>query len=393
MTDALSGDARRLVEDLFPGPVDDGSPSAVLIAIPTWSRCRWVLPADGRPASSSVRRLVRGRGVRRSAVRVLAAAVLATGVGRWWPHRMRVRREGPSIEHQLSETLGRPVRVAVFLGPPRANRKPVLQVMDTRGRLIAYAKVATGELTTRIAETEARALGRIPHDRLVTVRAARLLATTWWGDRLVTVQSALPVPARSREVPPALLDDAVREIAAVEEPVRRTPFASSPLAASSLGAADRLSPDSAHRVRALVAQIVDRDPELELGSWHGDFSAWNMALGTDGRLLVWDWERFEGGVPVGFDLLHHRFMTLLKDPGREVANAAVDLLADLPVRQALAGLQGGADAVDDVIWLYLVNVAARFSGDRQDRTGVRGGDVDAWLTPALRTLEKGAGNG
>jgi hypothetical protein len=48
--------------------------------------------------------------------------------------------------------------------------------------------------------------------------------------------------------------------------------------------------------------------EVDFGAWHGDWTPWNMAWHR-GRVQLWDWERFDPDVPVGFDLLHYRLQT------------------------------------------------------------------------------------
>ena len=45
------------------------------------------------------------------------------------------------------------------------------------------------------------------------------------------------------------------------------------------------------------------DATLWFGAWHGDWVPWNMARHGD-EVLLWDWEHYEEGVPVGFDALH-----------------------------------------------------------------------------------------
>ena len=49
------------------------------------------------------------------------------------PRRLRVphQRSGGGIEAHLSAVLGRPVRICVYIGPPRAVRKPVFQVLES----------------------------------------------------------------------------------------------------------------------------------------------------------------------------------------------------------------------------------------------------------------------
>jgi hypothetical protein len=44
-------------------------------------------------------------------------------------------------------------------------------------------------------------------------------------------------------------------------------------------------------------------------AWHGDWTPWNMAWGRD-RITLWDWERFEQGVPAGFDAYHYAIFAI-----------------------------------------------------------------------------------
>jgi hypothetical protein len=66
--------------------------------------------------------------------------------------------------------------------------------------------------------------------------------------------------------------------------------------------------DEASRTRLLAA--LDRieqhhgDVTVRVGAWHGDFTPWNMSRRGD-ELLLWDWERFETGVPAGLDRCHY----------------------------------------------------------------------------------------
>jgi hypothetical protein len=120
--------------------------------------------------------------------------------------------------------------------------------------------------------------------------------------------------------------------------------------------------------------------ELVYGSWHGDWTPWNMAS-TRAGLLVWDWERFAEGVPLGFDTLHHWLLSEVV-PGRrepvEAARACIEsaaaLLAPLGVEHAEARLT----AV-----LYLAELSARYIADRQAEAGARLGAPGRWLIPAI----------
>ena len=71
--------------------------------------------------------------------------------------------DGPSILEYLENVLGHPVEVGVALGPElRPNVKPVLQVLDARGRLVAFAKIGWNDLTKGLIDNEAGSL-ETPH--------------------------------------------------------------------------------------------------------------------------------------------------------------------------------------------------------------------------------------
>jgi hypothetical protein len=99
---------------------------------------------------------------------------------------------------------------------------------------------------------------------------------------------------------------------------------------------------------------------------------------TEPAILVWDWERFTTGVPVGFDAVHYELQVRLERG--EDATAAVHatlsragrLLAPFEVTAAhLTGL------------LYLVDLASRYLADRQAEAGARLGVLGHWLLPVL----------
>ncbi len=73
-------------------------------------------------------------------------------------------------------------------------------------------------------------------------------------------------------------------------------------------------------VRADAGPLADRitatfgDRMVTCGTWHGDFSPWNM-ISTSASTALIDWEFMSDQMPVGSDLLHHRVMvaTHLRD--------------------------------------------------------------------------------
>jgi hypothetical protein len=84
------------------------------------------------------------------------------------------------------------------------------------------------------------------------------------------------------------------------------------------------------------------DLELVPGAWHGDWTPWNMAR-RRGLLQLWDWERFELGVPEGLDRCHYGVNAVCRrdgvTPGSVLAGlrlAGVDPHASAPEGRPLA---------------------------------------------------------
>jgi hypothetical protein len=266
--------------------------------------------------------------------------------------------------------------VSVHIGPARANRKPVLQLLAPDGETVGFAKLGTNALTRRLVRAEASALTTLRHARLSTVVAPRILHVGRWQGHEVLVQEALPAwrprrPARYR------LPVAMREVAsclgvtsaALAESRYRTDLAT------------RLSTVDAPLLRVAAERLVERrgDTVLEFGAWHGDWAPWNMAELAD-AVLVWDWERFAPSVPLGFDALHHELQVRL-ERGEDAESAVGATVAGAPGR--LAPFEVAVPAAEVTALLYLVDLATRYLADRQAEAGARLGVLGTWLLPVL----------
>jgi hypothetical protein len=119
---------------------------------------------------------------------------------------------------------------------------------------------------------------------------------------------------------------------------------------------------------------------LRFGAWHGDWTPWNMAATVSG-LLVWDWERFATGVPVGFDALHYSMQSSLNGARPDALSSARETLDRAP--QLLEPFGVAADAARLIAALYLAELAVRHLADDQESAGARLGSIDRWLIPAL----------
>jgi len=121
------------------------------------------------------------------------------------------------------------------------------------------------------------------------------------------------------------------------------------------------------------------DLELIPGAWHGDWTPWNMAR-RRGRLQLWDWERFELGVPGGLDRCHYGVNAVCRrdgvSPGSVLAGlrlAEVDPHASTPEGRPLAAA-------------YLAAVTCRYLVGAELEPGGAGRNRGLTMLEALCTL-------
>jgi hypothetical protein len=339
---------------------------AALRALPSATQPRVLVPSHSRrAAAASLRQFNDGMTQLARLRRGAAAAVLRLAIEPSIGTRVDVVavdvEKASVVMDELREVFGRPtLEIAVTVGEPlRPNRKPVLRVMTGGGRTLGYAKIGWNELTKRLVANEARSLRVMSASPPKSFRVPRVLHEADVADTRLTVLSPLPNPmwrrGRLGAAPPY---QAVREVA-FQHSVEERPLAGSEyerLVRERIGAiADRGRRSALAR---LFAAIVEGSAggTILFGSWHGDWTPWNMAR-TGTGLSVWDWERSSGPVPVGMDPLHHRF-AFTWQRGGDLERLAWDALRasrDVLVR---LGVDVGQHRL--VVRLYLFELLLRF---------------------------------
>lgn len=355
------------------------------ILLPGIRRPRLLVPAT--PAASTA--AIRGYGepgsrAARLGVRALSVALANRTGSRAFRSRVWVHTPPgcDTIESFLRTVLGREVFVSMHLGPPRANRKPVLQLLTAQGEPAGFAKIGTRPLTKDLVQVERNALIRLGSARLRGMEVPSVLHYGEWRDMNVLVLSALPLWLRRRPVQAMELAAAMNSVASVGGLHRESLAAGSywNRLTSRLAAAD--TSDSRDALRRALDNLAAHagDAELLMGSWHGDWTPWNMANTRNG-LLVWDWERFTDGVPLGFDALHYRLQRDVVPGRRNPRAAAADCIKGAPQTLAGFGINAGSARLTAV--LYLADLATRYLADRQVQAGALLGAAGSWLIPAI----------
>ena len=365
-----------------------------MIVLPGLREPRLVVPAGRRPRAGGGRRYGEPGSVRSALATRVLAAMLASGIGaRTFRDRLvvNVPSGAQTIGSRLSELLGQPVLVSVHLGPARANRKPVLQLLTAAGETVGFAKIGINPLTASLVRAERAALERLHAAGLRQLHAPRVLGSDHWNDLEILVLSPLPVWQRRTPPQPGALQRAMTEIAGVAH-VRECKLADSDywqllrarLEAAGNGAQHSAGNGAEHSaLRSALADLesVAGTATLSFGSWHGDWTPWNMASTAQG-LLVWDWERFTTPAPAGFDALHCWLQAEVVANRREPAGAANACVQRAPALLEPFGVARQEARLTAL--LYLADLSVRYLADRQEQAGAVLGAPRRWLLPALK---------
>jgi hypothetical protein len=371
----------EVLDVLYPGHA--GEHTTEFFVVPHERRPRLLVPVgDRRVAAAAVRRYAEPQSRLARLKRDAVVAALRTGASAvLLRDRRRVSAGADTVEAYLRGALGLELRLSVHIGPARANRKPVLQLLAPDGQTVGFAKLGTSALTRTLVRAEATALATLAPAKLTQLAVPRILHTGRWGEHEVLVQSALPVWHQRAALTAPRLAAAMREVATCCGTQR------SALRDSSYWTRlrDRLTAIAPHPEGRVLREAAERivhsagRVELTQGAWHGDWSPWNMASLAD-TLLVWDWERFTPGVPIGFDALHHALQRGIAGGDATLAVAGtVDLAPELLLPFGVVHRQ----AVEVTALLYLIDLAARYVADRQAEAGARLGVLGSWLLPVL----------
>ena len=360
---ALLATARSLwpgarVEQVARGRAGHGGAGEHYALLPDARRAQLLVPARPAAASSALRRFSAASSGRDVVTRLAAAGLTRATRGAVLRDRVVVER-GPhdaALRDHLGEVLGTPVDVALGVGPARVNRKPVLQLFDGDGRTVAFAKVGDSPQARRDVRAETRALRRLAGHRFAHLQVPAVLAASTWNGMDVLVVSPLrgaPTLRRRAAVRPPLA--AMAELAGAfgeaARPLAELAWWQQQLATARAGGESDLR-------RRLVGCLGVLDEQhgrttVDVGAWHGDWTPWNMAR-RGSRVMLWDWERFETGVPAGLDPCHHRVQTATRARGIDAAVVASALAPDGPdgADGPRAGLVGD---------LYLAALAGRYA--------------------------------
>jgi hypothetical protein len=333
-----------------------------------------------RAAGNALRRFSTATPLREAASRALVSKAVSLMPGRVLRDQIAIESGGTGLVHHLSDVLGEQVTMSLGIGNARVNRKPVLQVFDRRGNTIAFAKIGDSEVGRQDVTAEGRALKQLGTRDWIRLSVPRLISETDWRGMRVLVMSALEVPPLQRpwgrwEPPVAAMSELSDAFSSGSVRLNESPWIDRQLQLGSKVKDDLLRSRFARCVD-FVSRWSGQDP-LPFSCWHGDWTAWNMGR-AGGKILLWDWERFETAVPSGLDPLHYRVNSVTVRCGSSADG----------FRRGIALSLGGAPRTGSPghlrACLYLVAVTARYLGLIETP---RGADIARRAVDALSALE------
>lgn len=313
------------------------------------------------------------------------AAVVAgrLGAARLLPGVITIHRSAASsslLDH-LSETLGEQLFAGIRLGPPRANRKPVLQLVNGAGATVGFAKVGINSLTDARLEAETTALEHLRKRRLKdSLEVPRVLAYGRWNGLpyCVTqnISNRINTPLTSFQQG-AALRELVASFPSTQRQIHEAPWWARIRTGltSSNGSDGRALSRAAGRIEDFAGWRT-----ITFGAAHGDWSPWNVIPRASGA-AAWDWERFANDAPVGLDALHFAVQRAVGPQGLGPVESLRHVTSQAG---SVVSINGALDEDGPLLMaLYLLQLGWQFLADGQEEAGSRRGPLSSWLLPVL----------
>lgn len=280
------------------------------------------------------------------------------------------------------------VSFAIYLGTPGPHRKPVVQITDRTGRILAYAKIGWNEPTRELVQNEEDTLRRLRSFSFSTFQIPEVLGYAVISRASVLVLGASHGRARRHpstlsEIVPALVGLANCEVS--EEPLPGSGFAQALLQRiPGLRPIGRLGSEDVELLEEALRISLEQIGDIRLPFvWaHGDFSPWNLqVLDSHGSLLALDWERARPRCLPGWDL----FYFTLEGMGLERASALAQALHSHETRLYFDRLRVRSDLILPLFSSFLVDLISWYWKSNLDR-GVLSAAQARWFRSRTRLL-------
>lgn len=233
------------------------------------------------------------------------------------------RRARSDLEAQLEQlTHLSPVHLAISTGAPSQKRKPTVQIMTGKGRVVAFAKYATTAAAKASIRRESSWLKALARHGQLDGAIPTLIGELSSLNRAVSVLTPGPTLCAPNTFGTAHQAFLARLAGATGQ---RLDFLHSEMWQSLQDTLERLTPQLSQAWRErLIASLTSiraglAGRPLRLSTAHRDFGPWNMRLWPDGSLFVLDWEAGQAQSTPLYDSFNFHFLVDLKgyrSPGK-----------------------------------------------------------------------------
>lgn len=271
---------------------------------------------------------------------------------------------------------------SVHLGPPRANRKPVVHVMTPGGDSVAYIKLGVNRFTSERVREEADALQQLAVVSTPGLVVPKLIDVGEWEDMQYLIME--PLNTEVLRVPPISLRETATEALVRAFPIQTELLGRSPwwaTAIAELAVFEQSNQKERLQQAADVLSARSADQPVVCGAAHGDWSRWNMSASGE-YLKVWDWERFSTEIPLGWDEIHFRLGVHSAGPTAALREKGIVPHVD--------GKKLASQSATTLLVAYLIlrGIACLSA---QTETGIESRALDEWLLPSIEGLLRKGG--
>jgi hypothetical protein len=331
--------------------------------LPNWENPRWFIPLGAPAISSAGFNLYTPARTSARLKRAAARAAVYTRLPIWYRDQIVIaQRNRAALLKPMDELFpGAKLAIALSAGAPEGalNRKASAAVIDERGEIRAFLKIADSPLATELLHREGQVLRELASRNSGLSLAPKLL---WSGDiegSFVLAQSPLaggPAATALGQDHHVYLDR--------------------------LTAGSRISPMQTELVRSLQRRMTSmRDHRAELvsafdhaapllaeqqmahGIVHGDFAPWNLRRNA-GEITAFDWEYGHLDGPAGLDEIHYQLQVGLLIHNWTVQHAFSELTGTPMLDRYLSAPSVAARAA--LVTLYLVEILTRLFSEGYD---------------------------
>ncbi|RMF59466.1 MAG: hypothetical protein D6748_06325 [Calditrichaeota bacterium] len=255
--------------------------------------------------------------------------------------------------------------LAIALGTPKSERKPILQIMSPNGKVLGYVKLGWNDVTNRLVSNEIKALQMMAEQRL-PFQVPRLLYAGQWGEQFLCIQTP---PSEKTKGAHWNLDKrylsglrSLSQINRLDNRLRESVFW------QNIMERRKLIKNSYWRhaidvgIQEVQTSLILNGQKVPFHFCHGDFAPWNVAIiDKDDTVFLFDWEYAQWEAPAGYDLYHWIVSTLwlLKKESPAKIISEVKGVIEASFVQEYFKVAGVTES--DLLVLFLLYLLDRFS--------------------------------